>query len=204
MILTCPHCATQFVVDDSALGATGRRVRCSACQKAWFAAPAAHAAIESPPEPIPATEAGPAPSASDHHIPAEPAPAEDVAPIRHEPEPETDVQPISHFTPEPLPAFGAVEEPHADEPDAFFEPESEGYLFAPPPRNAPPPRRSASLSPLLLLAVMATLLAVFFILRKPIEKAAPALRPVYESMGLTDLREPSGPPVPPPGRSQPH
>jgi predicted Zn finger-like uncharacterized protein len=35
MILTCPSCGTQYVVEDGAIPASGRQVRCKACQHSW-------------------------------------------------------------------------------------------------------------------------------------------------------------------------
>ena len=46
MIVTCPACATRYVVDPVALGAHGRTVRCARCADTWFQSP--------PEEPIPA------------------------------------------------------------------------------------------------------------------------------------------------------
>jgi predicted Zn finger-like uncharacterized protein len=39
MILTCPRCATRFLVEDAEVRAEGRRVRCSACDEEWRAFP---------------------------------------------------------------------------------------------------------------------------------------------------------------------
>ena len=36
MILTCPSCQSRYVVPDSAIGATGRKVRCANCRHSWF------------------------------------------------------------------------------------------------------------------------------------------------------------------------
>lgn len=39
MILSCPTCSAQFVVDPAALGAKGRKVRCGKCSHQWHATP---------------------------------------------------------------------------------------------------------------------------------------------------------------------
>lgn len=39
MIVDCPSCGTRFRLDESALGAAGRRLRCSVCDHVWFRAP---------------------------------------------------------------------------------------------------------------------------------------------------------------------
>lgn len=39
MIITCPHCQTRYQVTYEAIGATGRKVQCAHCQRAWSQKP---------------------------------------------------------------------------------------------------------------------------------------------------------------------
>lgn len=39
MILICPACKTRYLVPDSAIGASGRQVRCAACKHSWHLEP---------------------------------------------------------------------------------------------------------------------------------------------------------------------
>jgi predicted Zn finger-like uncharacterized protein len=41
MILSCPHCATDYFVDEARLGPGGRSVKCGACGSRWTALPSA-------------------------------------------------------------------------------------------------------------------------------------------------------------------
>jgi len=40
MLIACPACATSYEIDLSALGSSGRTVRCAQCKETWFATPA--------------------------------------------------------------------------------------------------------------------------------------------------------------------
>ena len=44
MIITCPSCATRYLVDPAALGEMGRMVRCAVCSHTW---------VETPPDDMP-------------------------------------------------------------------------------------------------------------------------------------------------------
>lgn len=61
MILICPACKTRYLVPDSAIGATGRQVRCAACKHSWHLEPPPLALNAELPLPLPVEPPKPPP-----------------------------------------------------------------------------------------------------------------------------------------------
>ena len=114
MIISCPACATRYVVPDTAIGVEGRTVRCAKCRHAWF---------QDGPELI-----APAPAPDQAPAPAEPAPHAEAPPPPPVPAPVAEPEPA----PEPVMAEPAAPPP---EPETVA-PQDEPAAPAPPPETA--------------------------------------------------------------------
>jgi predicted Zn finger-like uncharacterized protein len=73
MILNCPACKTRYLVPDTAVGTTGRQVRCAACKHSWFQDPPVLDLAVAAELPLPTPTPPPAPIPFSQ-TPAEPPP----------------------------------------------------------------------------------------------------------------------------------
>jgi predicted Zn finger-like uncharacterized protein len=184
MILTCPNCATQYVVKDGAIPPQGRQVRCASCKHSWHQDPEPAAArMEEQPamdsEPdirdeqesfTEATIIEPRSGPEAEERAYEESAMEQVAaePVT-EPEPEPDPETIFH-----------VEQPLAGEPSVvasdWSEPpelEAQDDEFSPfrTPDEVAPRGRSKVLTIVVIVIAVAALAAAFWFLAPPEWKA---------------------------------
>jgi predicted Zn finger-like uncharacterized protein len=102
MLLVCPSCRTRYVVPDSAIGVSGRQVRCANCKHSWYQdgaalpippAPAIVAPVVPPAEPVASPAPPPAPPPSFFEA-APIAPA--ATPVAQATVPETTATPVQN------------------------------------------------------------------------------------------------------------
>jgi predicted Zn finger-like uncharacterized protein len=91
MILNCPACKTRYLVPDTAVGTTGRQVRCAACKHSWFQDPPVVAVAINAELPLPTPVAEPPPIA--------PPPIQPPAWREPEPVAEPDYDAFAHAPP---------------------------------------------------------------------------------------------------------
>jgi predicted Zn finger-like uncharacterized protein len=169
MILTCPKCATRYLVEDSEIRPEGRKVRCSTCGETWRVT-AQSAAAES------TLEALPKPTAD--------SPAE----AEREPGVETqdpEVSSLAEITAEA--AAPPILETIRTEAD-------EALIVAPintQSRAAGQPKSNLAANLGLAIIVIAALVVAAFSFRAEIMRLVPATSGVYGALGLAGKPGPS-------------
>jgi predicted Zn finger-like uncharacterized protein len=157
MLIVCPSCASEYMIDPGRLGADGRNVRCAGCKETWFVAPEVNEVPE-PDEPAAAPvieESADVPSDGDVAEAEEPSPAL---------------------------ASEAVDKP----PYPSTEAEEEGLnamARAAPARGGSSSRRFAAAGPLLLVAALAATGSLVWG-RTHIVRAYPPTAALYARVGL--------------------
>jgi len=135
MIITCPACATRYVVPDSAIGVEGRTVRCAKCRHSWFQDGPVLVPPAPPPSPQVPSEppaAAPTPATAPESAAAPPSPPE-PAPPPAPPSPPTE-QETAATQPTPAPA-----QPGPEPEQAAEEPQDEPDDAQAPDETAPAP-----------------------------------------------------------------
>ncbi|MEO1046528.1 MAG: zinc-ribbon domain-containing protein [Pseudomonadota bacterium] len=148
MIIACPSCGTRYAVPDSAIGATGRTVRCAKCGHSWHQAGPGQAvrqprAVPPPAKAPPAPEPAAVPETPEPEV-AAPDP-EPSTPAKPEPAADSiDAPPSFRSAPDTPPMGGIADTPLHGDAGAYHEdqidaPQSDPFAHEPPfkPRRNP-------------------------------------------------------------------
>jgi predicted Zn finger-like uncharacterized protein len=199
MILTCPRCATRYVVEDAEVHADGRKVRCSACAEEWRVYPEGV-------EPPVGTPDAPAELIETHtethdaleaERPAESEYGFAATKVAEEPESPAPAAPEAEAWPPLIASVENVEtagiETRVDAPEPTVEPWTPAAARVGGPAMVAPisttgrPSRGGSRSGivvLVVLLVLAVLLGIFLSARREIVQAVPGAASVYKAIGL--------------------
>lgn len=157
MILTCPKCATRYLIADSEIRADGRKVRCSACGEEWresgvSAEPAAQGLPPLPPE-----------------LEPDPPFPEAMAPL-----------PAAVTSPLAMPEAPVLETLRAETDDSLIVAPINTQS-----RAAAVPRSNLAANLALVIIVLAALLVAAFSFRMEIVRLVPGAAGVYNAVGIS-------------------
>jgi len=176
MILTCPRCATRYLVDDGEMRPEGRKVKCGACGEEWRVA--ANGEIDPP------------------------LPAETAVPYGGGIAPNVTAAPVFEVVGQDPSPSGAARAASAEPPvleSLFVSP------ITTDSKPAKPQRSSLVSNLVLALVILAVLVVAAFAFRMEIVRIAPKTAPIYSALGIP-MKAPALPPAkpPPPAAASPH
>lgn len=185
MILTCPKCATRYLVDPAKIGRAGRDVRCARCSHEWWAEPPAES--QAAPEIAPSPPAAPpaVDSAVEAAIDAAVAPAVEPA-VAATPAIAAETQtPAEAAAVAPRAELRAIDPPLSPAEDVSFqEVGRREQIRSNLPALVKPKRRIGGV---ILLAVVVLALAIFnglVLARETLLAAWPPIAQVYALIGM--------------------